>query len=138
MKQAQTSFAIATTGAGFTEITGEIDHWLSETGIETGLLTIFCRHTSASLTINENAAPAVKRDLLRWLDSAVPEGRHYEHDDEGPDDMPAHIKSMLTGNSLAVPVSGGRMALGTWQGIYLVEHRRASHRRNIVAHIIGD
>ncbi|BBC72121.1 conserved hypothetical protein [Altererythrobacter sp. B11] len=138
MQQAQTRFTIATHGAGLVEFTGEVAGWLGGTGIETGLLTLFCRHTSASLTINENAAPAVKRDLLRWLDKAVPEGRHYEHDDEGPDDMPAHIKAMLTGNSLTVPVAEGRMALGTWQGIYLIEHRAVPHRRNIVAHIIGE
>ncbi|AKH42553.1 secondary thiamine-phosphate synthase enzyme [Altererythrobacter atlanticus] len=138
MRQEQTSFGVSSGGATLVEITDEIDNWLRGTGIVTGLVTIFCRHTSASLTINENAAPAVRRDLLRWLDKAVPKGSHYEHDDEGPDDMPAHIKSMLTGNSLTVPVSGGRMALGTWQGIYLVEHRSMSHRRNIVVHIIGE
>ena len=138
MHQKLTTLRFDTNGRGFTEITGDVTNWLDTSGVSTGLLTLFCQHTSASLLINENAAPSVRRDLLRWLDSAVPEGDRYEHDSEGPDDMPAHIKAMLTGNSLTVPVSGGRMMLGTWQGIYLVEHRRAPHRRNVVAHALGE
>ncbi len=138
MQQYQHRFTIATRGQALYEFTDDVTEWLAGIGIESGLLTLFCRHTSASLLINENAAPAVQRDLLRWLDKAVPEGPQYEHDSEGPDDMPAHIRTMLTGASLSVPVSGGRLALGTWQGLYLAEHRAAPHRREIIAHIIGD
>ncbi|MFB0612605.1 secondary thiamine-phosphate synthase enzyme YjbQ [Aurantiacibacter poecillastricola] len=138
MRHNQHRFTISTTGQALYEFTDEVEGWLSGTGIDTGLVTLFCRHTSASLLINENAASAVQRDLLRWLDQAVPEGSQYEHDSEGPDDMPAHIRTMLTGASLSVPVAGGRMLLGTWQGLYLAEHRRAPHRREIVAHLIGE
>lgn len=138
MQQAQTSFTLSTNGQAFYEFTHEVEGWLAGTGIDTGLLTLFCRHTSASLLINENAAPAVQRDLLRWMSKAVPEGPHYEHDSEGPDDMPAHIRTMLTGASLSIPVAAGRTVLGTWQGIYLAEHRRAPHTRTVVAHIIGE
>ncbi|MBH5323498.1 secondary thiamine-phosphate synthase enzyme YjbQ [Aurantiacibacter sediminis] len=138
MQQSQTRFTISTQGQALYEFTREVADWISDTGIETGLLTLFCRHTSASLLINENAAPAVKRDLLRWLSKAAPEGDTYEHDDEGPDDMPAHIRTMLTGASLSIPVADGRMVLGTWQGIYLAEHRAMPHRREIVAHLLGE
>ncbi|MEL1249362.1 secondary thiamine-phosphate synthase enzyme YjbQ [Aurantiacibacter gilvus] len=138
MQQAQTRFIINTHDKALYEFTDEVADWLAGTGIETGLLTLFCRHTSASLLINENAAPAVQRDMLRWLDKVVPEGLHYEHDSEGPDDMPAHIRAMLTGTSLSVPVADGRMALGTWQGLYLAEHRRMPHRREVVAHLVGE
>lgn len=137
MQQDQHRFTIHTHGKGLYEFTDEVAHWLDGTGIETGLVTLFCRHTSASLLINENAASAVQRDLLCWLEQAAPESGQYEHDSEGPDDMPAHIRTMLTGASLSVPVGGGRMLLGTWQGLYLAEHRRAAHSREIVAHIIG-
>ena len=133
-----TTFAIPTSGKRLYEFTDEAARWIAGGDIEAGLLTLFCRHTSASLLINENAAPAVQRDLLRWLDQAVPEGPHYEHDAEGPDDMPAHIRTMLTGASLTVPVEGGRMLLGTWQGLYLAEHRAAPHERRIVAHLLGE
>ena len=138
MHQAQTSFTIPTRGQALYDFTGEVADWLAGTGIATGLLTLFCRHTSASLLVNENAAPAVQRDMLRWLAQAVPEGPHYEHGDEGPDDMPAHIRAMLTGTSLAVPVTAGRMVLGTWQGLYLAEHRRMPHRREVFAHLVGE
>ena len=138
MRQAQTTLAFDTLGQELIEITGEIADWLRATGLATGVLTLFCRHTSAGLTINENAAPAVRRDLLRWLGRAVPEGANYEHDDEGPDDMPAHIKAMLTGSSLTVPFADGRMLLGTWQGVYLAEHRARPHRRQVVCHAIGE
>lgn len=137
MHQLQTRFGFSTPGRGLHEITPTIAGWVRESGMDTGLLTLFCQHTSASLLINENAAPAVQRDLLRWLDRIAPEHDDYEHDDEGPDDMPAHIRSMITGNSLTIPVGDGRMMLGTWQGIYLAEHRRAPHRRNIIGHMIG-
>jgi len=138
MHQTVATLTFDTPGRGLHEITDDIADWLASAEIRTGLLTVFCQHTSASLLINENAAPAVKRDLLRWLDDAAPEGERYEHDDEGPDDMPAHIKAMLTGNSLTIPVSEGRMMLGTWQGIYLAEHRRRPHKRRVVVHVIGD
>ena len=138
MQQAQTRITLHTLGQGLYEFTSEVADWLGASGIETGLVTLFCRHTSASLLINENAASAVQRDLLRWLDQTVPEGPQYEHDSEGADDMPAHIRTMLTGISLSVPVSDGRMMLGTWQGLYLAEHRHAAHSREIVAHVVGD
>jgi secondary thiamine-phosphate synthase enzyme len=138
MRQMMTTLAIPTSGKGLYEFTAEGARWIAGGDVGTGLLTLFCRHTSASLLINENAAPAVKRDLLRWLDRAAPEDADYEHDDEGPDDMPAHIRAMLTGTSLTVPVSGGRMMLGTWQGLYLAEHRAAPHTRHVVAHLLGE
>jgi secondary thiamine-phosphate synthase enzyme len=103
-----------------------------------GLLTLFCRHTSASLLIQENAAPAARRDLERYFAQVAPESRDYEHDDEGPDDMPAHLRSALTNTQLTIPVSGGGMALGTWQGIYLFEHRSQPPRREIALHLIGE
>lgn len=138
MQQVQTRFTIHTHGQALYEFTSEVADWLADTGIDTGLVTLLCRHTSASLLINENAAPAVQRDLLRWMAQVAPESGTYEHDSEGPDDMPAHIRTMLTGASLNVPVSGGRMLLGTWQGLYLAEHRRSPHSREIVAHFIGE
>ncbi len=131
-------FTISTNGKALHEFTHEVERWLASTGITTGLVTLFCCHTSASLLINENAAPAVQRDILRWLERIAPEHEDYEHDDEGPDDMPAHLRSALTGASLQVPVVNGRMALGTWQGIYLAEHRSHPHRRSVVAHAFGD
>ncbi len=132
------SFTISTHGKALVEFTDEVARWLSSTDVTTGLVTLFCRHTSASLLINENAAPAVQRDILRWLEMIAPENAGYEHDDEGPDDMPAHLRSALTGASLAIPVVNGRMALGTWQGIYLAEHRSHPHRRHVVAHVSGE
>tara|TARA_A100001391_G_scaffold23304_3_gene12795 strand:+ start:2349 stop:2765 length:417 start_codon:yes stop_codon:yes gene_type:complete len=138
MRQLQTRLTVATQGKDLIEITRDVAAWLEQAGIETGLVTLFCRHTSASLLINENAASAVPRDTLRWLDRIAPEGPHYEHDDEGPDDMPAHLRSVLTGASLSVPVGDGRLLLGTWQGIFLAEHRARPHRREIVAHVIGE
>ena len=132
------TFTISTHGKALIEFSDDVARWLGSTGITTGLLTLFCRHTSASLLINENAASAVQRDILRWFEMVAPEGAGYEHDDEGPDDMPAHIRSALTGASLSIPIIDGRMALGTWQGIYLAEHRAHPHRRQIVAHIHGE
>ena len=137
MKQALETLSVRTDGNGLHEITDDVAAWLRGTGIATGLLTLFCRHTSAGLLITENASPAVQRDLLRWLAAAAPEGSGYEHDDEGPDDMPAHLRTVLTGNSLAVPVAEGRMVLGTWQGVFVAEHRREPHRRSVVAHLLG-
>lgn len=138
MQQATTTFTIETPGRGLHEITGVVSDWLGAQGIGKGLLTLLCRHTSASLCIQENAAREVRGDIMRWLDRLAPENDGYAHDDEGPDDMPAHLKALLTGVTLSIPVLGGRMALGTWQGIYLVEHRRAAHRRQVVAHLIGE
>ncbi len=138
MKQQSTTFTFQPPGPGLTDINGEIAQWLTGTGITTGLLTLLCRHTSASLLITENASPAVWRDMQRWLEQLAPESARYEHDDEGPDDMPAHLKAALTGVSLAIPVTGGRMALGTWQGIFLAEHRIRPHRRTVAAHLIGE
>ena len=138
MQQAQTSFTISTQRKGLYEFTDQLARWIGSTGIGTGLLSLLCRHTSAGLIINENAASAVQRDIQRWMEAQVPEGAQYEHDDEGPDDMPAHIRTMLTGSTLSIPVGSGRMMLGTWQGVYLFEHRSAPHRRTIVAHIIGE
>jgi secondary thiamine-phosphate synthase enzyme len=137
LRQATGMIAIRTPGRALVEITPEVAHWVAARGMGEGLLTLFCRHTSASLAIQENAAPAVRRDLLDWLDRIAPEGAPYAHDDEGPDDMPAHIKALLTGVQLTIPLIGGRLALGTWQGIYLIEHRRAGHRREVALHLIG-
>lgn len=138
MRQSSTLLHFPTEGRGLLEITGTVAEWVRDSGIGDGLLTLLCRHTSASLLINENAAPAVRRDLLRWLDRIAPESPQYEHDDEGPDDMPAHLKAALTGVNLSIPVSGGRMMLGTWQGIYLAEHRTQPYRREVAAHIFGN
>lgn len=138
MRQAFTTLRFATPGAGLVDVTGEVAAWVASTGIGDGLLTLLCRHTSASLTIQENAAPAARRDLERWLARIAPEGPGYEHDDEGPDDMPAHLRAVLTGVTLSIPVGAGRMRLGTWQGVFLCEHRRAPHRREVAAHLIGE
>lgn len=137
MKQATTILSFDTPGRGLCDTTRTIADWHRETGIGEGLLTLLCRHTSASLLIQENAAREVRGDIVDWLDRMAPEGRHYAHDDEGPDDMPAHLKATLTGVNLSIPVIGGRLALGTWQGIYLAEHRRAPHRRQVALHLIG-
>jgi secondary thiamine-phosphate synthase enzyme len=138
MRQATTILTFATAGQGFTEITQDVARWVAGTGIREGLASLLCRHTSASLLIQENAARAVRSDLARWLEKLAPEGEHYAHDDEGPDDMPAHLRAALTGVTLAVPVIAGGLALGTWQGIYLAEHRRAAHRREIAIHLCGE
>ena len=133
----QTTLSIETRGLGFTEITRQAARWLSEVRARDGLLTLFIRHTSASLTIQENADPDVQHDLGVALDRLAPRNAGYVHETEGPDDMPAHIKAALTQTSLSIPVAGGRMALGTWQGVYLFEHRRAPHAREVVLHYIG-
>ncbi len=138
MRQALTELEFATSSQGLSEITDDIAAWLDGTGIETGLLTLHCKHTSASILITENASAAVWRDMEEWLSRMAPEGGYYRHDAEGPDDMPAHLKSALTGVSMSLPVANGRMTLGTWQGIFLAEHRRAPHRRKIVLHIVGE
>ena len=137
MRQATTILAVRTPSAGMHEVTDAVAEWVAGQGLREGLLTVFCRHTSASLLINENAAPAVRRDLEAWIARIAPESADYEHDDEGPDDMPAHLRTALTSVSLTVPLIGGRLALGTWQGIFLFEHRRRPHERQIALHLIG-
>jgi len=112
--------------------------FVAEGGIQEGLLTIFCRHTSASLLIQENAAPAARRDLEAYFERIAPEGAPYEHDDEGPDDMPAHLRSALTATQLSIPVREGSPMLGTWQGIYLFEHRAQPHQREVALHLVGE
>jgi len=138
MRQASGELEIATAVQGLIDVTDRIATWVQDSGITTGLLTLFVRHTSASLLIQENAAPAARRDVERYFARIAPESADYEHDDEGPDDMPAHLRAALTATSLSIPVAGGRTVLGTWQGIYLFEHRRAPHRRRIALHLIGD
>ena len=138
LKQFSTRITIETPGRGFVDVTAEVGRTLGQARISEGLATLFCRHTSASLTIQENADPDVLRDLADALDRLGPEGAGYRHDTEGPDDMPAHIRTMLTGVSLSIPVLEGRLALGTWQGIYLVEHRARPHRRELVLHVLGE
>jgi secondary thiamine-phosphate synthase enzyme len=139
MRQAHTLLAIDTRGRGLTELTRRIVDWVGSRGIGDGLLTVFVRHTSASLLIQENADLGVQRDLERFFSRLVPDGdRLFEHDAEGPDDMPAHVRNALTATQLSVPLIDGRLVLGTWQGIYLYEHRLRGQRREVVLHLIGD
>jgi len=133
----QKTLEIRTSGRGFVDLTGQVEKVVSESGVRTGLCTIFVQHTSASLLIQENADPAVLRDLGRWFSEIAPESRRWEHDDEGPDDMPAHARSALTRTSEVVPISDGRLALGTWQAIYLWEHRARAHSRRVLVHVSG-
>jgi secondary thiamine-phosphate synthase enzyme len=137
LRQASGTLSVETRGKGLVDITDEVGRWLDREAMTEGLLTLFCRHTSASLIVQENAAPAVRRDIAAYFERIVPEDAGYEHDDEGPDDMPAHIRSALTASSLQIPVAKGRLRLGTWQAIYLFEHRRRPHRREIALHLIG-
>ncbi len=132
------SLAVQTAGRGMTEVTGALDDFLRQAGAGQGLLTLFIRHTSASLTIQENADSDVQVDLLDALDHLAPEGFGWRHSSEGPDDMPAHVKAMLSDVSLTVPVAGGRLQLGTWQGVYLIEHRSRPRRRELLACFIGE
>lgn len=139
MRQARMGFEVDTAGQGFHEITGRVRDFVGAEAIDTGLLTVFLHHTSASLMIQENADPTVQEDFLAFFKRLVPEdGRSYRHGFEGPDDMPAHIKSALTTVQLSIPVSGGGPDLGTWQGVYLVEHRYRPHRRRVTLHLIGE
>jgi secondary thiamine-phosphate synthase enzyme len=139
MHQAHHSLTIQTRGKGLVEFTRETADWVHAQGVATGLLTLFCRHTSASLLIQENADPDVRTDLTSFFERIAPEDRDiYSHQTEGLDDMPAHIRSALTQVQLSVPVQAGRMVLGTWQGLYLFEHRSHPHRREVVLHIIGE
>ena len=138
MRQFTHSLEIGTRGKGFYPFTRDVAKWVSSCAVETGLLTVFVQHTSASLAIQENADPDVVLDLADFFENLVPEDDpRYRHTVEGPDDMPAHIRTALTQTSLTIPVVDGRMALGTWQGIYLFEHRSAPHRRSVVLHLIG-
>jgi secondary thiamine-phosphate synthase enzyme len=137
LRQVLGRLAVETSGPGFTDITAPLARFVAESGIANGLLTLLCRHTSASLLIQENADPDVRRDLAAALDRLAPRGAPYVHDAEGPDDMPAHIRAMLTGASLSIPVLCGRPALGTWQGVYLAEHRDAPHRREVIVNLTG-
>lgn len=125
-------------GQGLHEISDDVERWVASTAIRDGLLTLFCRHSSASLLIQENAAPAARRDLEAYFARIAPEGAAYTHDDEGPDDMPAHLRAALTQTHLAIPVQEGRTMLGTWQGIYLFEHRREPPPRQIILHLAGE
>ena len=138
MRQALHTLEIRTSGKALVSITDDVADWVARQAIVTGLLTLWCRHTSASLTVQENADPAVRRDILAFFERLAPQGAVYAHDEEGPDDMPAHLRTMLTGVQLSIPVDGGRPVLGTWQGIYLFEHRRSPHRREVVLHLLGD
>ncbi|HEY3916610.1 MAG TPA: secondary thiamine-phosphate synthase enzyme YjbQ [Stellaceae bacterium] len=139
MHQALHHLRVATRGRGLTEITAPVREWVADQRLTTGLLTLFCRHTSASLVIQENADPDVRADLEAFFEHIAPDdARRYRHDTEGPDDMPAHIRSALTQTQLAIPIVDGKPALGTWQGIYLFEHRRVAHEREIVLHAIGE
>jgi secondary thiamine-phosphate synthase enzyme len=139
LRQAVHRIEIRTRGKGFTDFTREVEKWVGESGIQNGLLTLFCQHTSASLLIQENADPDVVRDLTDYFERIAPENDpHYRHTLEGPDDMPAHIKTALTSTQLSIPVIGGETALGTWQGIYLFEHRSHPHRRTIALHLLGE
>lgn len=137
LEQAQHRLTIHTQGPGFTDVTAGVAGWLGAIGAADGLLTVFVRHTSASLTIQENADPDVLRDLAEALERTAPRTARYHHAIEGPDDMPAHIKSMLTATTLGIPVSGGKAVLGTWQAIYLIEHRDRPHARELVLHYLG-
>jgi secondary thiamine-phosphate synthase enzyme len=138
MRQFQHLLTVATSGKGLFEITREVASWTAAQNIGSGLLTVFCRHTSASLIIQENADPDVRTDLLDYFEDIAPETREYVHDTEGADDMPAHIRTALTGVQLSIPVGNGELMLGTWQGIYLFEHRARPHRREVVLHLLGD
>jgi len=136
--QANALLPIRAERPGLHEFTDEVRDFVAKSGIGEGLLTLFCRHTSASLLIQENAAPAARRDLDAYFARIAPESAHYEHDDEGPDDMPAHLRAALTQTHLSIPVNGSKLALGTWQGIFLFEHRRNTPERQIALHLIGE
>ena len=138
MQQVLGSLSITAPSSGLHDITAPVAAWVGEQAVSDGLLTLFIRHTSASLLIHENAAPAARRDTEAFFRCIAPVSIDYEHDDEGPDDMPAHLRTALTQTSLAIPVQGGRMVLGTWQGIFLFEHRRSPHRREVALHLIGE
>ena len=139
LKQISTTLVVETRGRGLVDFTRAVSSWVGQAGFETGLLTLFVRHTSASLLIQENADPDVRGDLDRFFARLVPDGDPlFRHRDEGPDDMPAHVRSALTAVQLSIPLAGGRLVLGTWQGIYLWEHRLRAHGREVAAHLLGE
>jgi secondary thiamine-phosphate synthase enzyme len=139
MRQASHTPTVNTRGRGLSEFTAEIRRFLADAGIRDGLLTVFCRHTSASLLIQENADPDVRADLDAFFARLAPDGdSRYRHDTEGPDDMPAHIRAALTQTGLVIPVVQGQLALGMWQGVYLWEHRTSAHQREVLLHVIGE
>jgi secondary thiamine-phosphate synthase enzyme len=139
MQQAIHPLRVATRGRGLIEITSAVREWVDKQELATGLLTLFCRHTSASLVIQENADPDVRADLETFFATIAPEDpKRYRHDTEGPDDMPAHLRAALTQTQLSIPITEGKLVLGTWQGVYLFEHRRDPHQREIVLHVIGE
>jgi len=139
MRQALHHLRVPTNGRGLVDISADVRAFVRDARIELGLLTLYCRHTSASLLIQENADPSVRRDLERYFETLAPEDpRRYEHDAEGPDDMPAHLRSALTQVQLSIPVEARAPVLGTWQGIYLFEHRRHGHTREVVLHLLGE
>ncbi|MGA3120315.1 MAG: secondary thiamine-phosphate synthase enzyme YjbQ [Polyangiaceae bacterium] len=137
MKMHQRTVACLTRGRGFYDVTADVARVVAEAGVTSGLCTVFLRHTSASLVVQENADPAVLRDLGRWMDAVAPEDRAYEHDDEGPDDMPSHLRSAITRSSESIPIVSGELGLGTWQALYVWEHRREGHRRELIVHVTG-
>ena len=139
MRQCAHALTLRTRGRGLHEITDAVARWVAESGLRIGLLTVFVRHTSASLLVQENADPVVQADLERFLARLVPDGDPlFRHRDEGPDDMPAHVRAALTAVQLSIPLVDGRLVLGTWQGVYLYEHRRAGHERTIALHLFGE
>jgi len=138
MRQSTTQITIDTRRQGLVDITAPIRRWVDAQAMQSGLLTVFCRHTAASLLIQENAAPEVRTDIEAYFERIAPESSSYLHDDEGPDDMPAHLRAALTQVQLSIPVIDATLALGTWQGIYLFEHRRRPHGRSLALHLIGD
>ena len=138
MRQASYTLSVRTRGKGLIDISDNVEAHVRDSGMVNGIATLFCRHTSASLLIQENASPAAHRDLAAFFDRIAPEGGPYEHDDEGPDDMPAHLRAALTQTQLTIPLLDGKLSLGRWQGIFLFEHRRAPHERQIVLHLMGE
>jgi secondary thiamine-phosphate synthase enzyme len=138
VKISQETIEITTKGRGLYDLTSDLSRVVAKSGVATGLCTVFVKHTSASLVIQENADPSVLRDLERWIETIAPEdAKRYEHDAEGPDDMPSHLRSAITRSSESVPITHGKLALGTWQAVYLFEHRRHAHRRHVVVHVCG-
>jgi secondary thiamine-phosphate synthase enzyme len=139
VRQHRESIQLRTRGRGLWDVTDEVRSVVARAEVETGLCVVFCAHTSASLLIQENADPAVQRDLLAWLERLAPDGDpRHEHSAEGPDDMPAHLRSAVTRSSESIPITGGRLALGTWQALYLAEHRHAPHARTLLVHVLGE
>jgi secondary thiamine-phosphate synthase enzyme len=137
VRQHQQTIRVRTRGPGFTDLTAPVVEAVARSGVRTGLVVVHCPHTSCSLLVQENADPAVQRDLLRWLERLAPEAA-YEHGAEGDDDMPAHLRSSITRTSESIPVVDGRPALGRWQAIYLAEHRAAPHERSVLVHVLGE